>query len=119
MLQAGLDLSRGQFRPGAFIGGISGRQDAAKRPRAEEAFAAGSAPVSRKSEPALEAEEGATVDALAGEVFEVKIAAPGAVSIAGEGEGYTVGIETKVAAMAPPGLQAQKRKPEIHETFAM
>jgi hypothetical protein len=94
------------------------RQDAAIRQEAEEFFAAGVATIRRKQEQALQDEQGPLLDALPGDMLEIKIAALGAVRVPREKERHASRVETEIAGVAAPGTQRGEAGEKIEDAAA-
>ena|SRR5208282_1624131 len=98
---SGGDLSkRGRCRRG---------QDAPERQRAEESLAAGVAPVRGEGEPSFQGDQGAILDAVGGNMFEVKIPASRAVRVTRERHRHHRSMKSQIARMAAPGPQPYHR----------
>lgn len=91
----------------SYLGGIAhGGQDTAEAAHAEKTFAARTASVCGKSEQAFQPEQGAIIDALAGDMFEVEIPTSRAMHVPDESDGHAPGAKAHVTGVAPPGTQS-------------
>jgi hypothetical protein len=99
-------------------GGEHGRNNPAIGQDAEKLLAAGVAAIGRKTEKALEEDHGALLDAVAGDVFQVEIAATRAVDVAHEGERHRPGVKPLVAGLTSPRPQAYQRGKEVGDSTA-
>ena len=94
------------------------RQDAAIRQDTKESLAAGVATIRRKQEHALQDEQGPLLDALPGDMLEIKIAALGAVCVPREKERHASRVEPEIAGVAAPGTQRGEAGEEIEDATA-
>jgi hypothetical protein len=96
-----------------------GGQDTAEFADAEEAVAAGVTAVGGKSEPALQKNEGAIFDTVAGNMLNIEIAAAGAVREAFEDGSDPPGMKAPIATVATPGTEAGDADSKVEDSVAV
>jgi hypothetical protein len=99
-------------------GGKHGRNDPAIGQDAKKLLAAGVAAIGRKTEEALQKDQGALLDPVAGDMFQFEIATARAVDVAHEGERDGPGVKPLVARLTSPGPQAHQRGKEVGDSSA-
>ena len=95
------------------------RHDSSKSSNTEKAVAAGVAPVSRKTKPALYRDPGSSLDSFARDVLQVEIAAARTVGVTLEASRHPPGIKTPVAGVAAPRSQPDDTVQEIESSPAV
>ena len=96
-----------------------GREDAPIAQNAEESLTTGIAAIGGKAKNPLQPKHRSIFDAFARNMLEIKISALGAVSVAREGESYSISVKPAVAGMTAPGLQTNQGAQEIEGPASM
>jgi hypothetical protein len=84
---------------------------------AEEPLPTGTAPVSRKSQPALQGEKRALFHTLPRDGLQIKISALGAVGIPREPKGHATRIKSPLAGVASPRLQTNEPRNQVQNSI--
>jgi hypothetical protein len=85
----------------------------------EKAVAAGVTAVGGKSEPALQKNQRAIFDAVAGDMLDIEIAAAGAVREAFEDGSNPPGMKAPIAAVAAPGAETADTERKVEDSVAV